>query len=58
MKHNAAIRKLARSWVRILYRVWHSGMLFDCDLYLKRLLTNNPDLANFLHSPKTTAQPS
>jgi transposase len=58
MKHNAAVRKLARSWIRILYRVWQSGEVFDGDLYLKRLLTKNPDLANFLDSPKNTSQPS
>ncbi len=58
MKHNAAIRKLARSWIRILYRVWQSGELFDGDLYLKSLLAKNPALANFLDSPKNTSQPS
>ncbi len=33
MKHNAAVRKLARSWIRILYRVWQSGEVFDGDAH-------------------------
>jgi hypothetical protein len=48
MKHNAAIRKIARSWIRILFRVWQTGQPFDCDRYLARLLNRNPELANFL----------
>ena len=54
MKHNAAIRKLARSWIRILYRIWRTGERFDCDRYLAGLLRRNPDLANFLEIPKNT----
>ncbi len=48
MKHNAAIRKIARSWIRILYRVWQTGQRFDCDRYLSGLLRRNPELANYL----------
>jgi transposase len=48
MKHNAAIRKIARSWIRILYRVWQTGQQFDCDRYLSGLLRRNPELANHL----------
>lgn len=58
MKHNAAIRKLARSWIRILFSVWQSGIPFDCDRYLAQLLTKNPDLANFLETPKNAPQPT
>lgn len=54
MKHNAAIRKLARSWIRILFRVWKTGKLFDGDRYLNGLMRRNPELANFLDSPKKT----
>ena len=46
MKHNAAIRKIARSWIRILYRVWQTGQQFDCDR--SGLLRRNPELANHL----------
>jgi transposase len=31
MKHHAALRKLARSWIRILFRVWQTRTPFDCD---------------------------
>jgi transposase len=48
MKHNAAIRKIARSWIRILYRVWQTGQRFDCERYLSSLLKRNPELANYL----------
>lgn len=48
MKHNAALRKIARSWIRILFRVWKTGQQFDGDQYLKGLLRRNPALANFL----------
>lgn len=48
MKHNAAIRKIARSWIRILFRVWQTGERFDCDRYLTGLLRRNPELANYL----------
>lgn len=48
MKHNAAVRKIARSWIRILYRVWHTSQPFDCQCYLAGLLRRNPELANYL----------
>lgn len=48
MKHNAAIRKLARSWIRILFRIWQTGERFDCDRYLSGLLRRDPELANYL----------
>jgi len=48
MKHNAAIRKIARSWIRILFRMWQTGKQFDCDRYLTGLLRRNPELANYL----------
>ena len=51
MKHNAAVRKLARSWIRILFRVWKTGIKFDCQKYLKQLLLKNPELANFVQKP-------
>ena len=48
MKHNAAVRKLARSWIRILFRIWKTGIKFDCQQYLQKLLLKNPELANFV----------
>lgn len=48
MKHNAALRKIARSWIRILLRVWQTRQPFDCDRYLTGLLSRNPELANYL----------
>ena len=47
MKHNAAVRKIARSWIRILFR-WKTGIKFDYQKYLQNLLLKNPDLANFV----------
>ena len=34
MKHHAALRKIARSWIRILFRVWQTRIPFDCDRYI------------------------
>lgn len=55
MKHNAAIRKLARSWIRILFRMWKTGEQFDCERYLTGLLRRNPELANYLPKSKKNA---
>lgn len=52
MKHNATIRKLARSWIRILFRVWQTGQPFDCKRYIAGLLSRNPELAAYLPAKK------
>ena len=44
MKHHAAIRKLARSWIRILFRVWKTGTPFDCDRYIAQLKQRCPEI--------------
>ncbi len=48
MKHNAAIRKLARSWIRILFRIWKTGIPFNCDRYIENLKRRNPDIIPYL----------
>jgi transposase len=48
MKHHAAIRKLARSWIRILFRVWQTGTPFDCDRYIAQLKQRCPEIARYL----------
>jgi hypothetical protein len=48
MKHNAAIRKIARSWIRILFRVWQTRVPFDCDRYLARLKQRCPEIIPYL----------
>jgi hypothetical protein len=48
MKHHAAIRKLARSWIRILYRVWKTGTPFDCDRYIAQLKQRCPEITRYL----------
>jgi transposase len=48
MKHHAAIRKLARSWIRILFRVWQTGTPFDCDRYIAQLKQRCPDITRYL----------
>ena len=34
--HNTAMRNLATKWLRILFRLWKNGEVYDEDLYLKR----------------------
>ena len=48
MKHHAAIRKLARSWIRILFRVWQTGKPFDCDRYIAQLKQRCPEITRYL----------
>ncbi len=48
MKHNAALRKLARSWIRILFRVWQTGTPFDCDRYITQLKKRCPEITQYL----------
>ncbi len=47
-KHHAALRKLARSWIRILFRVWQTGTPFDCDRYLAKLKQRCPEIMPYL----------
>ncbi len=47
-KHHAALRKLARSWIRILFRVWQTGTPFDCDRYLAKLKQRCPEIIPYL----------
>jgi transposase len=48
MKHHAALRKLARSWIRILFRVWQTGTPFDCDRYIAQLKQRCPEITQYL----------
>ena len=48
MKHHAAIRKLARSWIRILFRVWQTRTPFDCDRYIAQLQQRCPGITPYL----------
>lgn len=50
MKHHAALRKLARSWIRILYRVWHTRIPFDCDRYIENLKRRLPEIVPYLEN--------
>ena len=52
MKHNAALRKLARSWIRILFRVWQTGTPFDCDRYIETLKQRCPEIIPYLAQEK------
>ena len=51
MKHHAALRKLARSWIRILYRVWQTRIPFDCDRYIETLKRRLPEIIPCLENP-------
>lgn len=48
MKHHAAIRKIARSWIRILFRVWKTRVPFDCDRYIANLKQRCPEIIPYL----------
>jgi len=48
MKHHAALRKLARSWIRILFRVWQTRTPFDADRYIARLQQRCPEITQYL----------
>ena len=48
MKHHAALRKIARSWIRILFRVWQTGTPFDCDRYIAKLKQRCPEIIPYL----------
>ena len=48
MKHHAALRKIARSWIRILFRVWKTRVPFDCDRYIAKLKQRCPQIIPYL----------
>lgn len=55
MKHHAALRKLARSWIRILFRVWKTRTPYDPARYLEAVTAKNPALVPFLETPMKDA---
>ena len=57
MRHNAALRKLARSWIRILYRVWKTRTPFDCDRYIETLKRRTPEIMPYLENPEFSTKP-
>lgn len=52
MKHHATLRKLARSWIRILFRVWQTRVPFDCDRYIAQLKRRCPEIIPYLAEKK------
>lgn len=52
MKHRAAFRKFARSWLRILFRVWQTGEPFDCERYFANLRISCPARTNNCQEPE------
>ena len=48
IKHHAAIRKIARSWIRILFRVWKTRVPFDCERYIANLKLRCPEIIPYL----------
>jgi transposase len=48
MKHHAALRKIARSWIRILFCVWKTRIPFDCDRYIAQLKQRCPEIIPYL----------
>lgn len=49
MKHHAALRKLARSWIRILFRVWQTRTPFDSTRYIAKLQLRCPEITQYLN---------
>ena len=41
-RHNTAIRALAFKWIRIVFRCWKNGILYDELIYLKSLRRSKP----------------
>ena len=50
MKHHAALRKLARSWIRILFSVWQTRIPFDCERYVDKLKQRCPEIIPYLEA--------
>jgi hypothetical protein len=48
LKHHAAVRKIARSWIRILFRVWQTRIPFDYERYIAQLKQRCPDIIPYL----------
>jgi len=48
MKHHAALRKIARSWIRILFRVWKTRVPFNCDRYIAKPQQRCPEIVPYL----------
>ena len=48
MKHHAVLRKIARSWIRILFRVWQTRTPFDCNRYIAQLRQRCPEIIPYL----------
>ena len=48
MKHQAAVRKLASRWIRILFVVWKTRTPYDPQKYLVTIQAKNPDIIPFL----------
>ena len=52
MKHHAALRKLARTWIRILFRVWQTRVPFDSERYIAQLRVRCPEIIPYLAQQK------
>lgn len=48
MKHHAALRKIARSWIRILFKVWKDRSPYQPDRYLHQLIQKRPEIVKYL----------
>lgn len=48
MKHQAAVRKLASRWIRILFVVWKTATPYDPEKYLITIQIKNPKIIPFL----------
>lgn len=53
MKHHAALRKIARSWIRILFKIWKTKTPFDYERYIENLKKRDPRIIPYLNPAKS-----
>jgi transposase len=49
-QHQAAVRALAYKWIRIIFRLWQAGEVYDEALYVQQLRQRNSPVIEFLKS--------
>lgn len=54
MNHHAALRKLAKCWIRFLFQVWKTRTPYNLKRRLQRLRQTNHSVLKFLDPAPTT----
>ncbi len=50
-KHHAAVRALAFKWIRIIFHLWKTQILYDENRYIEQLKKRNSPVIKFLETP-------